>query len=94
MATQAPGWPKTVEEAAQRILETMSEEDRKRVRETHRQDLIRFHHGWGSGIRNAFGLWQGNTALLESSGCVHPDDCSMVIIERVWEKLQAESGLA
>jgi len=43
------------------------------------------------GIRNAFGLWEDNTALLESSGCAHLDDCSMKIIERVREKIQNEN---
>jgi len=88
VATQDSGWPKTVEEAANLILERMSEDDKDRVRKTQREDLILYHHGWGTGIRNAFGLWLGNTALLESSGCSHPDDCSMRIIELVWESLQ------
>jgi hypothetical protein len=86
---QVPDWPTTVEEAADRILEGLSADDRTRVRDTRREDLIRYHHGWGNGIRNAFGLWAGNEALLESSGCRHPDDCSAKIIQRVWEKLHA-----
>jgi hypothetical protein len=48
-------------------------EDRRFVRETRWEDLIRFHHGWGIGIRNAFGLWQGNTPFLESSGARRED---------------------
>jgi len=44
------------------------------------------------GIRNSLGLWRGNEKLLESCGQgkrVHPDECSMVIIEAVWTILQA-----
>lgn len=83
-----PVLPRTVEEAADRLIGVLSAADLKKVRETKRQDLILYHFGWGTGIRNEFGLWQGNSALLESSGSFHPDDCSMMIIERVWEKLQ------
>jgi hypothetical protein len=64
------------------------------VRGTPRGDLIRFHHGWGTGIRNAFGLWGGNRALLDSCGGGHPDDASMVIIEAVWKHLHETSGPA
>jgi len=86
---QSSDWPRTIEEAADRILENMSADDRARVRDTKREDLIGFHFGWGTGIRNAFGLWTGNQALLDSSGSDDPDDCSMRIIECVWEKLRA-----
>jgi hypothetical protein len=80
--------PKTVEEAVNRILAGMDDADKTHVRETPRDKLILFHHGWGTGIRNAFGLWSGNTALLASCGEGHPDDASMVIIEAVWARLQ------
>ncbi|MGC4114496.1 MAG: hypothetical protein QM765_07770 [Myxococcales bacterium] len=84
-------WPKTVDEAARQIAEALSQEDRARVAKTKREDLILFHHGWGTGIRNELGLWRGNEALLRSCGkgqIVHPDDCSMVIIGAVWARLQ------
>ncbi|GEM_PF-3358591 len=37
--------------------------NKERVRSTPRKDLTQLHHGWGTGIRNAFGLWAGNKAL-------------------------------
>lgn len=80
--------PKTVDEAVNRILAEMDDENKARVRQTPREKLILFHHGWGTGIRNAFGLWRGNAALLESCGERHPDDASMVIIRAVWARLQ------
>jgi len=81
-------WPRTVDEAATRILADMKGADKTRVRETKREDLIFFHHGWGTGIRNEFGLWKGNTNLLADCHAHHPDDASMVIIEAVWQRLQ------
>ena len=81
-------WPKTIDEAVTNILATMSDEDKIRVRDTPKTELISFHHGWGTGIRNDFGLWRGNTNLMADCHAGHPDDASMVIIEAVWQKLQ------
>jgi hypothetical protein len=57
-----------------------------------KDSLIELHHGWGTGIRNGFGLWRGNTGLQASCAKEHPDDCSMVIIEAVWEALRRDGG--
>jgi hypothetical protein len=84
-------WPATLDEAVNQIVSQLSDEDKARVRKTQRDDLIMFHLGWGTGIRNAFGLWRGNKALLESCGGGHPDDASMRIIEAVWERLQRDA---
>jgi hypothetical protein len=84
-------WPRTVDEAVARILSTMSAEDQARVRSTPKDELIRYHMGWGTGIRNSFGLWKGNKELLNSCGYegIHPDTCSDIIIHRVWAALQS-----
>ena len=84
-------WPTTVAEAARGIADGLDKEFREQVRRTAQTDLIQFHHGWGTGIRNHLGLRRGNEALLRSCGggeLVSPDDCSMKIIERVWEILR------
>ena len=81
--------PKTLDEAVSFILKDMSPENIKVIKATERNDLIKYHHGWGTGIRNSFGLWQDNSELLQSickTRC-HPDDASMKIIEAVWDKL-------
>lgn len=83
-------WPKTVDEAVTRIVTALPEKDRKIIRETARKDLIRFHHGWGTGIRNDFGLWRGNDALMKDCKAQHPDEASSVIIDAVWVRLQAK----
>lgn len=85
-----PEWPTTLEEAVAKIVDQMTDEDRSTVRATPRGDLIRFHHGWGTGIRNTFGLWGENRALLDACGGGHPDSASMVIIEAVWDRLQGK----
>jgi hypothetical protein len=66
----------------------MEKSDKARLRDTKKEDLILFHHGWGTGIRNGFGLWGDNTNLMTDCRAQHPDDASMVIIEAVWQSLQ------
>jgi hypothetical protein len=85
--------PRTVDEAVAEIISGLSDENKALVRGTARRDLIRFHHGWGTGIRNDFDLWGGNTELLASCGSprMHADSASMVIIEAVWSRLQEKS---
>lgn len=83
-------WPTTVQDTVKDILTRMSEKDKELVRKTQGADLIMFHHGWGTGIRNYYGLWRGNQKLIVSA-CgrpCHPDDASMIIIRAVWQELQ------
>ena len=85
-------WPTTVQAAVTDILRSLSEENKDTLRKRKKDELIMYHHGWGTGIRNDYGLWRGNNSLIESAcgkGC-HPDDASMVIIEAVWSSLQDE----
>ena len=84
-------WPKTVKEAVAQILSKMSVTDKETVKNTKKEDLIKFHRGWGMGIRNDLGLWQGNKALMKDTKANHPDDASMVIIQAVWEELQKQT---
>jgi hypothetical protein len=53
-------------------------------------ELIRLHHGFGTGIRNAYGLWHEGRWGTECAA--HPDDVSMRIIERLWAKAREESA--
>lgn len=86
-------WPTTVQDTVKDILSRMSEKDKELVRNTKGGDLILFHHGWGTGIRNYFGLWRGNKKLIESAcvGPCQPDDASMIIIRAVWRELKSKS---
>ena len=77
-------------EVVQDILKNLDDTDKDNIRNTPGQDLILFHHGWGTSIRNRYKIWQ-NKALLADIGKEHPDDASMVIIRDVWKLLQEES---
>lgn len=87
-------WPATIAAAVGQIVVGMTESDKTTLRATPREDLIAYHRGWGRSIRNEFGLWGGNDALLADCGRAagrahsHPDECSMLIIEAVWDALR------
>ena len=98
-------WPRTVEEAVEQLMSSISEEDKERLRNMPEEDLIVLHMDLGLAIRNTFGLWQGNKELLKSCGLwsipdsayddflpmwVHPDDASGVIVEALWKTLQTK----
>jgi hypothetical protein len=85
-------WPTTVKATVTDLLSTLSEKDKETLRKTKADDLIMYHHGWGTAIRNHYGLWRGNDALIEDAcgkGC-HADDAAMVIIKAVWQAVQHE----
>jgi len=77
----------------------MTPEFKAKVRATPEDELIFFHLDWGMGIRNDYGLWSGNTQLLKSCAALvpgtepEPDPVSMVIIKRIWAKLQTHEGI-
>ncbi len=86
-------WPTTVDSVVTDLIARLSPQDKERIQNTPRKDLILFHHGWGTGIRNYYGLWRGNRQLIESA-CgkpCHPDDASQIIIEKVWETLRKQN---
>ena len=58
-------WPKTIDEAVDLIIVHMSEEEKEELRGMSKEGLLTLHHELGMCIRNSFGLWEGNTELLE-----------------------------
>jgi hypothetical protein len=97
-------WPTTVEEAVDRLLERMPKADKEELRAMPEEELILLHFGMAMSVRNRFGLWAGNEALLADCAAtnarkngmelswvwIDPDDASMVIIEALWRRLQEQ----
>ena len=80
-------WPVTVEDTVRDLLPRLSRFEKLKLMSTKKEDLISLHHGFGTLIRNRYGLWRGNDKLILSA-CgfrCHPDDASMKIIEAVWD---------
>lgn len=67
----------------------MTPESRASIVRIKREDLFPDHTGMADYIRYHFGLWDGNTALIESCACDNPDDAAMSIIEMTWNALRA-----
>lgn len=79
--------PQTIEQAVGVLLEQLPAGEKHKIAAMSRDDLIILHFGLGTQVRNDFGLWSGNAALLESTGHSHPDDAAMAIIEALWCRL-------
>jgi hypothetical protein len=87
-------FPKTIDDAVDRLLLVYGEEEKAEIRATSKVDLIRFHHTFGQGIRNSFGLWGENTELLATLAPADRcgDNASMIIIEALWSRLRDEEA--
>lgn len=89
-------WPVDCDEAAQMIFSDLDDESTRTLKGAEKDSLIKYHHGWGTGIRNSLGLWSGNDDLMKScmvkqpNSQSHPDTASMIIIELVWKLTQEE----
>ena len=82
--------PKTLGEVVDSIIESLDEDSKKLLPSIPKDDLIDYHHSWGMGIRNAYGLWGKNPDLLADCGSVdmEADDASTIIMHAVWYKLR------
>jgi len=81
--------PSTVEEAVDRLMIVLNDEQRISIAVMGENDLIDLHFSLGIEIRNAFELHDQDSPLVKSLGpFVHPDDVSGVIITKLWERLK------
>lgn len=85
--------PKTVDEAVE-VLKTKWLQPRDRewiLRNTKEEVWARLYMGFGTGVRNEFGLWGDNQPLRDSCGTKDPEGCSSVILNRLWESVRADA---
>jgi hypothetical protein len=95
-------WPKTINEAVELMIDTMSEVDKGELRNAKRNELSRFHYTLGMLICGWFGLYNGNTTLLAACANTRkneierllflndPEEASGIIIEAIWNLLQED----
>jgi hypothetical protein len=89
--------PETVEEAVNRLMLTLDDEQKLEIAHLPEEDLIFLHLGLGLAIRNGFGLHDEGSKLLDScKQTLHPgafyhpvqaDDASGLIIKALWSNL-------
>ena len=87
---KAPSPPKNRKEALAALNQILSQKDRDHLKGMKKEDLITLHHGFGTGLRNGFGLWHGDSQIVKDCGGGHPDEVSMKLIEEFWATLQTE----
>ena len=88
--------PKTCQEAIELVLSNIDADSKKLLLSIKKEELRgrRFITGWGKGIRDGFGLNEGNFELMEScqalrdDAAFHPVNISGIIMEEVWSALQ------
>jgi hypothetical protein len=56
------------------------------------KDMIKYHFGLGTWMRNNWGLWAGSRLrdYLHKLGLRHPDDMSSVILKSFWRHLNGK----
>lgn len=90
----APVWITNADAVVDDILAHLSESSRAIIRAKSRQELNVANASWGAYIREHYGMTRGNDALLQDA-CgkpCHPDNASIIIMERAWEALQEDES--
>ena len=92
--TISPEYPKTVGEAVDRLISELKLKDRATISNMSAEGVAVLNQTLGKYIRDHFGLWKDNDALIEScrvlskTDVFNADVASMVMLMELWEKLQ------
>ena len=87
-------YPKTVNQAVERLISDLSLKDRVYIANLAREDLYLIQLSLRSHLGQELGLWSGNKDLIEScrvmSGFseLRADHCPEIILEALWRKLR------
>jgi hypothetical protein len=79
--------PETVDEAVDRLMMILDDEQKDSITVMQKENLFNLHFSLGIAIRNAFSLHAYGNKLLASCGAAHPDDASEQIINKLWIRL-------
>jgi len=93
------GFPKTVDEAIERLNAELPLKDRVFVANLKRKDFHLIHLTLGSFIRDALGFSTGNRALIESCRIaagkpnLTADEAFAVLVEEFWKALRTSHAI-
>jgi len=84
--------PTNLEESFIELEKMLHPELVNEMRQGTEEDMIRYHHGLGTWIRNNWGLWGGSqlAKYFNSSGIYHPDDMSGIILDSFWRHMNGK----
>jgi hypothetical protein len=83
-------WPVTVDAVVADMIARLPEDFKAKLRGKEQKDIVTYF-GFPLWVRNYYGLWRGNNALIEDA-CgkpCHPDNASGIIIDRFLAELAA-----
>lgn len=81
--------PKNLEECFLELEKMLPKETIDEMKNGTEQEMIRYHHGLGTWIRNEWGLWRDSelSKYFNKMGIFHPDDMSGIILKTFWCRL-------
>ncbi len=84
--------PADVEDCLTELDKMLPEEIIEEMAERTEDEMIRYHHGFGTWLRNNWGLWSGSklSEYFNSLGIYHPDDMSCIILYSYWRRLNGK----
>jgi hypothetical protein len=84
--------PSDLDDAHARLLRILPAKTIEEMRSGTENDMIRYHHGLGTWIRNEWGLWRGSrlAKYFNEMGVRHPDDMSGIILDTFWDRLHEQ----
>jgi hypothetical protein len=84
--------PKDIYDAHKELDNMLTIELKQEIKNGNKDDLIQYHFGLGSWMRNNWGLWAGSnlSKWFNSNGINHPDDMSGIIIDTYYHHLRNE----
>lgn len=91
--------PQTVEEAVDKLLSKLSLRDKTMIANIPKDSLADLYHALENDIQKEVGLWLTSESLLESCRSITGDTylneyrASLIIIQRLWDKLQKTNVL-
>jgi Domain of unknown function (DUF6794) len=86
--------PATVQEAVEDLISKMPLKNKIDLAKLEGSELSLLHPTLGKYIREKYGLWTVNKALIQSCSSfsnkeiLHPDDASAIIIRKLWKALR------
>ncbi len=89
-----PDPPKTVDEAADRVIADLNLRDKITIAKMDLDDMVNLHSNLHVYFKNAFGLWSGNKELIDSCRSISEEpvsneaDATIVILAVLWKKLR------
>jgi hypothetical protein len=86
--------PRTLDDAVYQLIGELPFKERTKIGNMAKEHLLFLYPTFMTHIRDDFGLWDDNTALLTSCRTVagdpqlHQDEAGPLIVRKLWEKLQ------